>query len=248
VRTAGDVATGATIEIGPGPGGLTRALLDAGARVIAVEKDSRCQPLLAELASAYPRQLEVIAADAMTVNCATLGASPRRIVANLPYNVATELLLQWLENIQAFDSLTLMFQTEVAERLAAKPGTKTYGRLSIMTQWLCEVELAFDINPRAFTPPPKVDSTVVSLRPRPRPLAPANRATLEQVTAAAFGQRRKMLRQSVKVLAAKAGYPDGAALCEAAGIDPTARAEALSVEQFCALANMVVRRKSISPP
>src|SRR5262249_47960924 len=142
VRTAGDVTQGTTIEIGPGPGGLTRALLDAGAHVIAVEKDSRCQPLLAEVSNAYPGRLDVVAADAMKVNCATLGTAPRRIVANLPYNVATELLLQWLENIQAFESLTLMFQTEVAERLAAEPGSKTYGRLSIMTQWLCKVELA----------------------------------------------------------------------------------------------------------
>jgi 16S rRNA (adenine1518-N6/adenine1519-N6)-dimethyltransferase len=132
-----------------------------------------------------------------------------------------------------------MFQTEVAERLAAKPGSKTYGRLSIMTQWLCTVELAFDINPRAFTPPPKVDSTVVSLLPRPRPLAAADRKTLELVTAAAFGQRRKMLRQSLKSIAAKAGHGDASAFCEAAGVDPTARAETLTVEQFCALANLV---------
>lgn len=242
VRAAGDVSTGTTIEIGPGPGGLTRALLDAGAHVIAVEKDQRCQPLLAELSNAYPGHLNVIAADAMKVNCATLGPAPRRIVANLPYNVATELLFQWLGDIQSFESLTLMFQTEVAMRLAARPGSKTYGRLSIMTQWLCEVALAFDINPRAFTPPPKVDSTVVSLHPRPQPLAPADRKILEEVTAAAFGQRRKMLRQSVKSLAAKAGYPDASAFCEAAGVDPTARAENLSVEQFCAMANLV------SPP
>ncbi len=242
VRTAGDVTSGTTIEIGPGPGGLTRALLDAGAQVTAIEMDSRCQPLLAELSEAYPGRLTVLAANAMKVNCATLGTEPRRIVANLPYNVATELLLQWLENIQSFESLTLMFQTEVAERLAAQPGSKTYGRLSIMTQWLCEVELAFDINPRAFTPPPKVDSTVVSLWPRPQPLAPANRKTLEEVTAAAFGQRRKMLRQSLKGLAVKIGYADGTALCEAAAIDPTARAENLSVVQFCTLANLV------SPP
>jgi len=241
VRAAGDVTTGTTIEIGPGPGGLTRALLDAGAHVVAVEKDSRTQPILAELADAYPGHLDVIAADAMAVNCATLGAAPRRIVANLPYNVGTELLLHWLDNITAFDSLTLMFQKEVAERIAAPPGSKTYGRLSIITQWLCKVELAFDINPRAFTPPPKVDSTVVSLRPRSQPLAPARQKTLEKVTAAAFGQRRKMLRQSLKVLAGVAGYADGAALCAAADIDPTDRAEALSVEQFCALANAVDR-------
>ena len=153
--------------------------------------------------------------------------------------MATELLLQWLSDIGGFESLTLMFQLEVAERLAAEPGSKAYGRLSIMTQWLCEVELAFDVNPRAFTPPPKVDSTVVSLRPRPQPLAAADRKTLERVTAAAFGQRRKMLRQSLKTLAVKTGFPDGIALCAAAGIDPTARAETLTVQQFCALANLV---------
>ena len=239
VRAAGDVATGTTIEIGPGPGGLTRALLEAGANVIAVEKDTRCLPILAELAAAYPGHLTVVENDAMRVNCAALGPAPRRIVANLPYNVGTELLLQWLENIDGFDSLTLMFQQEVAERLAAEPGSKAYGRLSIMTQWLCEVALAFDINPRAFTPPPKVNSTVVSLRPRARPLAPANRKTLEKVTAAAFGQRRKMLRQSLKTLAAATGFADATTLCMAAHIDPTARAETLSVAQFCALANLV---------
>jgi 16S rRNA (adenine1518-N6/adenine1519-N6)-dimethyltransferase len=197
------------------------------------------------LADAYPGRLDVVAADAMQVDCGTLGTAPRRIVANLPYNVATELLLQWLETIASFESLTLMFQTEVAERLAAKPGSKAYGRLSIMTQWLCTVELAFDINPRAFTPPPRVESTVVSLHPRPHPLAPADRKTLEQVTAAAFGQRRKMLRQSLKSMAAQAGYADAAALCAAADVDPTARAETLTVEQFCTLANLVDPKRRV---
>jgi len=244
VRTAGDVTTGTTIEIGPGPGGLTRALLDAGASVVAVEKDSRCQTLLADLAAAHDGRLTVLQADAMRVDCGALGTAPRRIVANLPYNVATELMLQWLAQIDKFESLTLMFQKEVAERLAAEPGTKAYGRLSIMTQWLCDVSLAFDINPRAFTPPPKVDSTVVSLVPRAQPLAAANRATLERVTAAAFGQRRKMLRQSLKTLAASTGFADGTALCEAAQIEPTARAENLSVQEFCALANVVDKSAS----
>jgi 16S rRNA (adenine1518-N6/adenine1519-N6)-dimethyltransferase len=239
VRAAGDVTTGTTIEIGPGPGGLTRALLGAGAQVIAVEKDSRCLPILAELSNALPGRLTVIEGDAMKVPCATLGTGPRRIVANLPYNVATELLLQWLADITAFESLTLMFQQEVALRLMAAPGSKAYGRLSVITQWLCEVTHALDVNPRAFTPPPKVDSTVVTLRPRAAPLAPAARPTLERVTAAAFGQRRKMLRQSLKTLALGAGFADGAALCAAAAIDPTARAETLSVAQFCAIANVV---------
>jgi 16S rRNA (adenine1518-N6/adenine1519-N6)-dimethyltransferase len=239
VRTAGDVTKGTTIEIGPGPGGLTRSLLDAGATVVAVEKDSRCQALLRDMATAYGGRLTVLHADAMKVACGTLGTAPRRIVANLPYNVATELLLQWLAQIDKFESLTLMFQKEVAGRLAAEPGTKAYGRLSIMTQWLCEVSLAFDITPRAFTPPPKVESTVVSLVPRAHPLAPADRATLARVTAAAFGQRRKMLRQSLKPLALSSGFADGTALCEAVHVDPTARAENLSVQAFCALANAV---------
>ncbi len=233
-RTAGDLTRGTTIEIGPGPGGLTRALLAAGAQVIAIEKDTRCLELLGELGSTYPGRLEIVPGDALRIDAHTLGAAPRRIVANLPYNVATELLLGWLEHITAFESLTLMFQREVALRIAAEPGSKAYGRLSIMTQWLCEAHLAFDINPRAFTPPPQVDSTVVSLIPRAAPLAPANRATLERVTAAAFGQRRKMLRQSLKSLGR-----DPIALCEAAGADPTARAETLTVAQFCALANAV---------
>jgi 16S rRNA (adenine1518-N6/adenine1519-N6)-dimethyltransferase len=234
VRAAGDVTRGTTIEIGPGPGGLTRALLAAGAWVVAVEKDPRCLDLLAELAAAYPGQLDVVAGDALKAHAAELGAAPRRIVANLPYNVATELLFLWLETIDAFESLTLMFQREVALRIAAEPGSKAYGRVSVMAQWLCDVAIAFDINPRAFTPPPKVDSTVISLVPRATPLAPAQRATLTRVTAAAFGQRRKMLRQSLKSLGV-----DAIALCRAAGVRETARAEELTVPEFCALANAV---------
>ncbi len=234
VRAAGDVTQGTCIEVGPGPGGLTRALLEAGAKVIAVEKDPRCIALLGELAAAAPGRLEVIHGDALKIDVATLGAGPRRIVANLPYNVGTELLFKWLETPTAFESMTLMFQREVALRIAAEPGSKTYGRVSIMSQWLCEVAIAFDINPRAFTPPPQVDSSVISLTPRKEPLAPANAATLERVTAAAFGQRRKMLRQSLKSLGG-----DPIALCEASGVDPTARAETLTVEQFCALARNV---------
>ncbi len=186
------------------------------------------------MADAYPGKLDIIPGDALKIDATTLGSTPRRIVANLPYNVATELLFAWLENITAFESLTLMFQREVALRIAAEPGTKAYGRVSIMAQWLCEVALAFDVNPRAFTPPPKVDSSIITLHPRAAPLAPANRATLERVTMAAFGQRRKMLRQSLKSLGV-----DPIALCEATGIDPTLRAEALTVPQFCALANAV---------
>ena len=170
----------------------------------------------------------------MKIDVSALGTAPRRIVANLPYNVGTELLFAWLKTATAFESMTLMFQREVALRIAAAPGSKTYGRVSIMSQWLCDVAIAFDINPRAFTPPPQVDSTVISLKPRAQPLAPANATTLERVTAAAFGQRRKMLRQSLKSLG---GDPN--ALCAAANVDPTARAETLTVEQFCALARAV---------
>ncbi len=234
-RAAGDVTKGTTIEIGPGPGGLTRALLAEGAHVIAVEKDPRCRAILAEIAAVYPNRLGVVEGDALKIDAATLGATPRRIVANLPYNIGTELLMGWLENVQAFESFTLMFQTEVAARITAPPDTGAYGRLSIITQWLCETELLFNINAKAFTPPPLVQSTVVRLTPRANPM-PARRQTLERVTASAFGQRRKMLRQSLRAAAPNA---DAEGLCRSTGVDPTARAETLTVEQFCALANAV---------
>ncbi|MEQ9448419.1 MAG: rRNA adenine dimethyltransferase family protein, partial [Rhodospirillaceae bacterium] len=158
-------------------------------------------------------------------------------VANLPYNIATELLLQWLTNSAAFESMTLMFQREVAARVTAPPGTKAYGRLSVMTQWLCDTELLFNVHPRAFLPPPAVDSTVVRLVPLPEPRIAAERAALERVTAAGFGQRRKMLRQSLMPLIPGTAWPDTTQLCRYVDIDPTARAETLSLEQFCALAN-----------
>jgi 16S rRNA (adenine1518-N6/adenine1519-N6)-dimethyltransferase len=232
----GDLAQGTVIEVGPGPGGLTRALLAAGThRLIAIEKDRRCLAALAELAAAYPDRLEVVEADALKVAAETLGAAPRRVVANLPYNVATPLLLRWLTALAAepgaFAGLVLMFQREVAERLTAVPATKAYGRLSVITQWLCEARPLFEVPARAFTPAPKVVSTVVGLKPRAQPLAPAAMATLERVTGAAFGQRRKMLRQSLKSLGA-----DTPALIAAAGVPETARAEELDVEEFCALA------------
>jgi 16S rRNA (adenine1518-N6/adenine1519-N6)-dimethyltransferase len=230
-RAAGDVTVGTTIEIGPGPGGLTRALLDAGAKIIAIEKDIRCRPILADIAAAYLGRMTVMEADALNVNAAELGEAPRRIVANLPYNVGTELLLRWLKNATAFESFTLMFQTEVAARITAPANTAAYGRLSVMAQWLCDTELLFHINPKAFTPPPQVHSTVVRLTPHANPI-PARRETLERVTAAAFGQRRKMLRQSLKAVAM-----DAEGLCRANDIDPTARAETLTPEQFCRLAN-----------
>jgi 16S rRNA (adenine1518-N6/adenine1519-N6)-dimethyltransferase len=235
-RAAGNLDSGTIIEIGPGPGGLTRALLAEGAgHVVAIEKDERCQAALAELAAAYPGRLEVIAADALKVDMARLGGAPRQVVANLPYNVATPLLIGWLKRVaegpSAFAGFTLMFQKEVALRLAARPRSKDYGRLSVLTQWLAEVRLLFDVPPRAFTPPPKVTSTVVGLVPRPRPQFPAEVEALERVTAAAFGQRRKMMRQSLKTLGVRS-----AGLIAAAGIAETARAEELDVEAFCALA------------
>jgi 16S rRNA (adenine1518-N6/adenine1519-N6)-dimethyltransferase len=233
---AGDLARGTVIEIGPGPGGLTRALLAEGtARLIAIERDRRCLGALAELAAAYPGRLEVVEADALEVDTSDLGPAPLRVVANLPFNIATALLLRWLARIgadpTAFAGFVLMFQKEVAERLCARPRRKAYGRLSVMTQWLCEARPLFDVPPRAFTPPPRVISTVVGLRPRPQPLARASAAMLERVTAAAFGQRRKMLRQSLKALEV-----DPFALLAAAGVAETARAEELKVEDFCALA------------
>jgi 16S rRNA (adenine1518-N6/adenine1519-N6)-dimethyltransferase len=236
-RAAGDLAEGTVLEVGPGPGGLTRALLEVGARqVIAVERDERCRPALAELEAAFPGRLTVIFADALEVDAAGLGAPPRRIVANLPYNVATPLLIRWLGAIDAFAGLTLMFQKEVADRLTARPRTKDYGRLSVLTQWLAEPRRLFDIPARAFTPPPKVTSTVVQLTPRPAPLHPADRAQLERVTAAAFGQRRKMLRQSLRSL-----LPEPEPLLAAAGIAPTLRAEALTVRDFARLAYVYER-------
>ena len=239
-RAAGDLARGTTIEIGPGPGGLTRALLDAGAQhVLAVELDPRCIPALEEIGAAYPGRLSVVEGDALKLDPAAEAEerqlpAPRRIVANLPYNVATPLLLGWLARIERYESLTLMFQKEVADRLAAVPRTKSYGRLAIAAQWRCQVERMFTLPPRAFVPAPKVESTVVRIVPRPGPLAAADPAILERVTAAAFGQRRKMLRQSLRSLGIDAG-----ALCRTAGVAPTARAEELSVEQFCALARAV---------
>ncbi len=220
------------IEIGPGPGGLTRALLIEGARrVIAIEQDPRCMAALEELARQFPRRLVLHQGDALRIDPAAITKPPRKIAANLPYNIATALLLQWLHDIGSYEQLTLMFQKEVALRLAAAPGSKEYGRLSVLTQWLCTVELAFDVAPRAFVPAPKVISTVVNLHPRAAPLAPCTIGDLERVTAAAFGQRRKMLRASLRSLGGET-----ARLIAAAGVAPEARAEELSVEEFCALA------------
>ena len=242
-RLAGDLSRGTTIEIGPGPGGLTRALLAQGAaRLIAIERDRRCLPALAEIGEAYPGRLEVIEADALRLEAAGLGSAPRRIVANLPYNVATPLLLAWLSQAQRFERLVLMFQREVADRLIAKPRSKDYGRLSVAVQWRCQVRRLFDIPARAFTPPPKVTSSLVELIPRPSPLAAADPALLERVTAAAFGQRRKMLRQSLRALTS-----DPTGLLAAAGIAETRRAEELSVEEFAGLARALSKAPRASP-
>lgn len=239
---AGDLSLGTVIEVGPGPGGLTRALLDAGTGcLVAIEKDHRCVAALTELAAAYPGRLDVRETDALSLDAAHIGAAPRRIIANLPYNISTALLLRWLADLardpEAFSGFVLMFQSEVADRLTAHPRSKAYGRLSVITQWLCHVQPLFEIPARAFTPPPKVTSTVVGLQPRSQPLAAADMPILERITAAAFGQRRKMLRQSLRSLGT-----DASALLSAAGVPETARAEELDVEAFCALARALAAR------
>jgi 16S rRNA (adenine1518-N6/adenine1519-N6)-dimethyltransferase len=233
-RAAGALKGTTVVEVGPGPGGMTRALLAEGAgRVIAIERDARCLAALAEIAAHYPGRLEVIAGDALEVDLAPVLDGPARIVANLPYNVGTELFVRWMTP-EAWppwwDSLTLMFQREVAERIVAAPGTGAYGRLSVLAQWRARARIAFEVGPAAFTPPPKVTSAVVHVVPA-EPMAKVPPRLLEAVTAAAFGQRRKMLRQSLKTRFANA--PE---LLEAAGIDPTRRAETLTIREFLALA------------
>ena len=240
-RAAGAEGGGTFYEVGPGPGGLTRALLSEGAaRVVAVERDERCLPALAEIAAAHQGKLDVVSADAMAIDEAELFAGGRvRVAANLPYNVGTALLVKWLtaESWPPFwESLTLMFQREVAERIVAKPDTEHYGRLSVLTQWRATAKILFDVSRNAFVPPPKITSSIVRIEPLAEPVAPARLKDLERVTQAAFGQRRKMLRQSLKSLA-----PDAEEKVRAAGIDPTARAETLSVAQFAALARAFAR-------
>lgn len=232
-RAAGAESGGTFYEVGPGPGGLTRALLAEGAgKVIAVERDARCLPALEEVAAAWPGKLEVISADAMALDEASILPPGTRVAANLPYNVGTALLIKWL-TVESWPpvwaSLTLMFQKEVAQRITAQPGTEHYGRLSVLAQWRCTAKILFDVNRGAFVPPPSVTSSIVRLEPRAEPLAPCNLPDLEKITAAAFGQRRKMLRQSLKPLG-------GEALAAKAGIDPTARPEDLTIAQFAALA------------
>ncbi|UWQ98144.1 16S rRNA (adenine(1518)-N(6)/adenine(1519)-N(6))-dimethyltransferase RsmA [Rhodobacteraceae bacterium S2214] len=237
-RMAGDLSGADVLEVGPGPGGLTRGLLAEGARrVLAIEKDERCMSALAEISAAYPGQLEVINGDALEVNPLTHLTPPIKVAANLPYNVGTELLVRWLtppEWPPFWESLTLMFQREVAQRIVAQPGTKAYGRLALLAQWRAEPRIVLDLPPEAFSPPPKVSSAVVHLTALPAPRFEADPAVLNRVVAAGFNQRRKMLRSALKVLG-----PDIEDHLIAAGIKPTERAEQVSLEEFCALARSV---------
>lgn len=248
-RAGGPLEDTLIIEVGPGPGGLTRALLAEGAaKVVAIERDRRCLPALAEIAAHYPGRLEVIEGDALEVDIGRIvadqgGGKPARLVANLPYNVATPLLVGWLraEPWPAWwASATLMFQREVAERIVATPEDDHYGRLGVLTGWRSEARILFDLAPSAFTPPPKVTSSVVRLIPRETPLA-VDPDVLERVVAVAFGHRRKMLRQSLKSLG------DAAGLLEAAGIEATRRAEEIDVAGFVRLANAFAARKTTAP-
>ncbi|WP_417606750.1 16S rRNA (adenine(1518)-N(6)/adenine(1519)-N(6))-dimethyltransferase RsmA [Primorskyibacter flagellatus] len=237
-RQAGDLSGCDVLEIGPGPGGLTRGLLAEGARkVLAIEKDARCLPALAEIAAAYPGRLEVVEGDALQVDPLQHLSPPIRIAANLPYNVGTELLVRWLTPRDwppFWQSLTLMFQREVAERIVAAPGSKAYGRLALLAQWRADARIAMSLPPEAFTPAPKVSSAVVHLTALPAPRYPADPKVLEHVVARAFNQRRKMLRAALKGVA-----PDIEDRLLAAGIKPTDRAEQVPLEAFCALARAV---------
>jgi 16S rRNA (adenine1518-N6/adenine1519-N6)-dimethyltransferase len=240
-RRAGSLADHDVLEIGPGPGGLTRALLMEGARhVVAVERDARALPALAEIAEACPGRLTVIEGDALALDPRPVLTPPVRVVANLPYNIGTELLVRWLTPPTwppFWSSLTLMFQKEVAERIVARPGSRTYGRLAILAQWRTTPKLVLELPARAFTPPPKVDSAVVHVEALPGPRFPADPAVLSRVVALAFGQRRKMLRASLRPLGGNVE-----ALLEAAGIRPTDRAEQVPLEAFCRLSRLVAAR------
>ncbi len=239
-RLAGDLSQADVLEIGPGPGGLTRGLLAEGARrVLAIEKDPRCMPALAEIAAAYPGQLQTINGDALDVNPLEHLSAPIKIAANLPYNVGTELLVRWLTPPAwppFWESLTLMFQREVAQRIVAEPGSKAYGRLALLAQWRADARIVLELPPEAFSPPPKVNSAVVHLTALPAPRYPANPGTLNKVVAAAFNQRRKMLRSALKSVS-----PDIEDHLIAAGIKPTERAEQVGLEAFCALARSLDR-------
>jgi 16S rRNA (adenine1518-N6/adenine1519-N6)-dimethyltransferase len=243
-RAAGPLEGVTVVEIGPGPGGLTRALLlEGAARVVAIEKDERCLPALAEIGELYPGGLDVVRADAREMDYAGLRLpSPARIVANLPYSVGTPLLISWLKTKPWppwFDRLVLMFQREVAERIVATPRTKDYGRLAVLSQWRTKPRILLSVPAEAFTPRPRVDSALVELVPKQTPEPPCEVEQLEKVTAAAFGQRRKMLRSSLRQLTR-----DSEALLERLGIAPTARAEELGVAEFCRIANALSPAKA----
>lgn len=237
-RAAGPLKGFTIVEVGPGPGGLTRALLMEGAeRVIAIERDERAIAALREIAAAYPGRLEIVSGDALKSEWTRMVKEPAKIVANLPYNIATPLLTGWLTDgpwPPWYASLTLMFQKEVAGRIAARPGGKDYGRLSVLCQYLCETKKLFDVNRSAFTPPPKITSSIVQLTPRVLPQPPCKINVLERVTAAAFGQRRKMLRSSLKTL-----VDDAEDLLARAHISPELRAEQVPVEGFARLAALL---------
>ena len=239
-RQAGDLTQCDVLEIGPGPGGLTRGLLSEGARkVLAIEKDSRCIPALNEISAAYPDRLQIIDGDALEVNPLAYLTPPIRVAANLPYNIGTELLVRWLtpqEWPPFWQSLTLMFQREVAERIVAKPGSKAYGRLALLAQWRANAKIVINLPPEAFSPPPKVSSAVVHLTALPEPRFPADAAVLSRTVAAAFNQRRKMLRSALKGTA-----PDIEDRLIAAGLKPTDRAEQIPLEGFCALARELAK-------
>jgi len=240
-RMAGPFAGFTVIEIGPGPGGLTRSLLKEGAeKVIAIELDTRCLAALQELEEAAEGHLQVISEDALKVNCAELGEAPRKIVANLPYNVATPLLINWLKDIHGFESLTLMFQKEVADRMMAGPRTSAYGRLSVITQKCAFVGHMFDLPPEAFYPAPKVTSSVVQLKARPGVITPEYWQAFEFVVKVAFAQRRKMLRSNLRDLQLK----DLGAVLASIGIEPTSRAEELSVADYSALTDIYISENS----
>lgn len=239
-RQAGDISACDVLEVGPGPGGLTRGLLAEGARrVLAIEKDRRCLPALAEISAAYPGRLDVVEGDALEIDPLSRLTPPIRVAANLPYNVGTELLVRWLtppEWPPFWQSLTLMFQKEVAQRIVASPGSKAYGRLAILAQWRADAKIVMQLPPEAFSPPPKVSSSVVHLEALPAPRFPANADVLSRVVAAAFNQRRKMLRAALKGV--RTDIEDH---IRAAGLRPTDRAEQVSLEGFCALSRELER-------
>ena len=237
-RQAGNLTECDVLEIGPGPGGLTRGLLAEGARkVVAIEKDTRCINALQEIAQAYPKRLQIIEGDALDIDLGAHLVAPVRVVANLPYNVGTELLVRWLTPTQwppYWDSLTLMFQREVADRIVAQPGSKAYGRLALLTQWRCDARIVMSLPPHAFTPAPKVSSAVVHLVALEHPRFEAKQKVLEKIIAKAFNQRRKMLRSSLKGIC-----PNIESTLERSGIQPTQRAEEISLKKFCALARII---------